>query len=82
MIEVKDSGVFAAMLDEAEDFLKTAEPAAKEKAARLINQITNKAAELIEEAYQTPALSFSVVLPNRYYTVVDALDAFTKNTAE
>ncbi|MCD8239559.1 MAG: hypothetical protein LUC92_09530 [Clostridiales bacterium] len=81
MTEIKDTGVLAAMLDEAEGFLKNADPnspLSNEKAAKLINQITDKAAELIEEAFETPSLSFQVALPNRYYSVIEALDSFGK----
>ncbi len=81
MTEIKDTGVLAAILDEGETFLKNTDPNSpqtKEKAAKLINQITDKAAELIEEAFETPSLSFQVALPNRYYTVIEALDSLGK----
>lgn len=87
-IIIEDKGVLGAMLDEGEEFLKshknppenTAElDAAIKKTARLINNITDKAAELIDEyEFDEFTLDFSVSLPKRYYTIVEELHCLSE----
>ena len=91
-IIVEDKGVLGAMLDEGEEFLKKyavlpenmseIENVTK-KIAKLINGITDKAAELIEEYdFDEPTLDFSVVLPKRYYDIVEGLNSLSDSILE
>ncbi len=89
---IEDSGVLGAMLDEGEMFLKkhTSLPeninefeTIIKKIARLINGITDKAAELIEEYdFDEPTLDFTIVLPKRYYTIVEDLHSLSDKVLE
>ncbi len=81
-ITVEDKGLFAAMLDEAEELLKKPVPEGEaagkircDKTAKTINQIMEKAAELIDEkSDEEPfSLDFSVELPQRYYMIIEKL---------
>ncbi len=86
-IIIDDKGVLAALLDEAEDYMKDFKLSedkrslelAAEKSAKHINRLTDKAAELIEEKTEEELLlSFSVSLPPRYTKTVEKLDALNK----
>ncbi|MCD7778418.1 MAG: hypothetical protein LUH47_07945, partial [Clostridiales bacterium] len=81
-IKIEDKGLLGAMLDEAEELLnkplpeeKSAVKSSAEKTAKTINQITEKAAELIDEKSEEEpfSLDFSVDLPSRYYKTIESL---------